>query len=220
MNRLLDVNLLGLFDLYLISTFILAMVRRYRQYKAVLGLVFDLGQRWPRVVQLVNQHRMIFMTWRTLAPVGITFGLMVVHTLAYNFIWPSARVTPATLLDHRVALAACLLFGAVMCFLDLTAVFARWEFDRGLVEKNLDQAEYWLRSWVSPALRVLTFGFVNPRAMVNDEVRQALLAASGDLNKMFWRWALQIAMRLALGLSLWLTWALLVRQTAQAISMS
>jgi hypothetical protein len=81
-------------------------------------------------------------------------------------------------------------------------------FDREALEKHLDQAEYWLRSWVAPAVKVLTFGYVNPRQMVHDEVRKALAQATLDFNRMMWRWALQIAMRLAFGLTLWLTWAL------------
>ena len=75
MQRLLAINLLGLFDLYLIITFILGMARRYRQYQGVMGLIFAFGQRWPRLVQLVSQQRTIFLTWRTLAPVGFTFAL-------------------------------------------------------------------------------------------------------------------------------------------------
>jgi hypothetical protein len=214
MQRLLAINLLGFYDLYLIVTFVLGITRRYRQYQALVGLILACGQRWPKLVQLVSQHRTIFLTWPTLAPIGMTFVLMAINTLAYNFIWTEARVTLPDLGAHRAALVPFLVFGGVMVFLDLTGLFARWDFDRSQIEKDLDQAEYWLRSWVSPALRVLTLGYVDPKAMVDVEVRKALLAVNTDLNKMFWRWALLIAMRLAFGLTLWLTWAIVVREAA------
>lgn len=201
-------NLIGVLDFYLIATFILSTVLRYRQYRALLGVIFAVPGRWPRLFQLVREHRTVLLTGPTLWPVGVTFGVMAAHTVAYNFAWHTARVTPADLWAAWPALIPAVGFGAAMLWLDYRATFGVWEFDRAALERDLDQAEYWLRSWVAPALRVLTFGYVNPRQMVSAEVTKALTNATRDLNQMMWQWSLQIAMRLLFGLTLWLTWFL------------
>jgi hypothetical protein len=199
-------NLIAVFDFYLIVTFILSTVRRIRQYRAMLGIIFAVPGRWPKLFDLVKQHRTILINWQTVAPIAATFLVTLIHTIAYNGIWHMARVTPSDLADSWLALLAALIFGAAMVWLDFTAIVQVWEIDRPSLERDLDQAEYWLRSWMAPAVRILTFGFVNPRSMVSEEVRKALTAATRDLNTMMWRWALQIAMRLFFGLTLWLTW--------------
>ena len=80
-------------------------------------------------------------------------------------------------------------------------------FDRAELEKYFDQAEYWLNSATAHVVKVFTFGYVNPRRMVADEVRKALVAAGNLLNTSLWWWNVQIALRFCFGLSLWLTWA-------------
>jgi hypothetical protein len=200
------VNLIGVLDWYLIATFLVSTVRRFRQYRAMLGVVFAVPQRWPKLFQLVREHRTILLTWPALAPIAVTFLIMLVHTIAYRAIWHTARVTPADIGQHWLAAVSVLVFGIAMLWLDFTAIFQVADFDRPALERDLDQAEFWLRSWVTPTLRFLTFGFLNPRQIVSDEVRKALTNAGRDLNVMMWRWSLQIAVRLLFGLALWATW--------------
>lgn len=207
-ERLASLNLLSVLEVYLILSFILSIIRRYSYYRAMLGFIVALPQRWPKLFQMAQTHSTIFLTWPTLVPIFVTFLLMAVNSIALNFIWVGASVTPEVLWHWWLALILVLGFGGPMLYLDVTAVLRPAEFDRGALEKHLDQAEYWLRSWVAPAVKVLTFGYVNPRQMVHDEVRKALVQATLDFNRMMWRWALQIGMRLAFGLTLWLTWAL------------
>ncbi|MCS6975720.1 MAG: hypothetical protein NZM31_01755 [Gemmatales bacterium] len=200
-------NFLNLLEVYLILCFVMTVYRRYGYYRAMLGIIVSLPLRWPRLLELTRQHRTIFLTWPTILPVAVTFGLMVLHSLALNLIWIEATVTPRLLLDHWVGLILLLGFGVPMLYLDMTALFSNPTLDREALEKHFDQAEYWLRSWLAPAVKFLTFGKVDPRQMVQTEVRKALAQATLDFNRMMWRWALQIAMRFGFGLTLWLTWA-------------
>jgi hypothetical protein len=206
MSRLASINLLTVLDVYLVLTFVLSLFMRYRQYRNLAALIVAVPGRWPKLFQLLREHRSVFFTWPTLLPVGLTFALMLAHSLVYNLVWPQARVTPPDLAAHWPGLVAVLGLAAPMLWLDYRAVFTVWEFDRRDVEKSLDQAEYWLRSWVAPALRVLTLGYVDPRQMVSEEVKKALTAGTMDLKRMMWSWSLQIAVRLCFGLSVWLTW--------------
>jgi hypothetical protein len=201
-----SVNLIAVLDGYLVLTFLLSTVMRYRQYQELLGMIFVVPGRWPRLFQLVREHRGLFLTWPTMMPIATTFAVMLLHTIAYHAIWHTAQVTLADIFSRWTALIGFVLFGAGMLWLDFTTIFRIWQIDRAALERSFDQAEYWLRSWVSPAVRMLTFGFVNPRKMVHEEVSKALVNATRDLNTMMWRWTLQIAIRLLFGLTLWLTW--------------
>ena len=94
-----------------------------------------------------------------------------------------------------------------MLVVDLYGTFRVGKVDRSLLEKYFDQAEYWLRSWAAPVIHVFTFGYINPRKMVNEEVRKALLEASRLLNSTLWWVSMQVSLRIAFGLGLWLSWA-------------
>jgi hypothetical protein len=214
MTWLKSLNLIALFDYYLILTFILSTVMRYRQYRAITGLLLSAPARWPKLLQLLSAHRQVFLSWPTLLPVALTFGLMVIHMLAYYLVWPAARVTPVDLWQHWLISILLALLAIGMLILDYDACFNIWEVNRAEIEPYLDQAEYWLGSWVAPALTYLTLGYVNPRQLVHDEVRKALTTASVDMKKMMWRWSLQIAVRLAFGLLLWSMWHFAVEGAA------
>ena len=71
----------------------------------------------------------------------------------------------------------------------------------------LDMAESWLTGWKAPVVRALTFGMVDPRQRVSEEVRKALLALSQLLSTNLYWMAGQMACRVVFGLSLWLAWA-------------
>jgi hypothetical protein len=214
MNWLRSLNLIAVLNYYLILTFIVSTVMRYRQYRAMAALVLSAPARWPKLLQVLSSQRRLFFTWPTLLPVGLTFLLMLIHMLAYYFVWPTAQVSPVDLWEHWPVMIVLLLLGVGMLILDYDACFNIWELKRHELEPYLDKAEYWLRSWVAPALSILTLGYVNPRRMVHEEVIQSLTNASVDMNKMMWRWSLQIAVRLAFGLTLWLTWYLAVHAAA------
>jgi len=59
-----------------------------------------------------------------------------------------------------------------------------------------------------PVVRMVTFGYVNPRRMVAVEVRKALVEASRLLNSTFWWVSVQTGLRVLFGLALWLIFAL------------
>jgi hypothetical protein len=200
-------NLIALLQNYLILIFVLSIVWRYRQYQAMLGIVTDAKHRWPCLCKLVAEHRFIFLTWPTLLPIALTMALMLLHSIAYNLLWPQATVEFTDLFAHPILFIVVTVFCVWMVYLDMVAIFSKWEFQRADIDPYLDKAEYWLTTPWAPALRIFSFGFLNPRRMVREEVTKALTQACFDLNSMMWDWALQIAVRLAFGLSLWLPWA-------------
>lgn len=157
---------------------------------------------------------MLLLTWGTVLPALLALGLMLLQLLASRFIWPEAGrppygLTVQQLMTHWLALPVVVPLGLGMVLYDCYALVRVSVIDRETTERYFDQAEYWLGSRNAHVIRVVTFGFINPRKMVADEVRKALLSAvSETLNTSLWWWIRQIVLRFSFGLSLWLTWAL------------
>jgi hypothetical protein len=120
---------------------------------------------------------------------------------------PPEGLTIAKLLEHWTALPIVLPLAIGMFGVDIYFLIYVAKFDPAELEKHFDQAEYWLKSPTAVLVKSVTFGYVDPRGMVNVEVRKALVMAGDLLNTSLWYWNLQIALRFLFGLSLWLTWA-------------
>jgi hypothetical protein len=208
MSGLAELSLIRLFNFYLAAIFLIGLIVRVHQYRAILGLVRTFQGRWPKLFHLVKQHSVILLTWRTMLPGLLTFVLLAIHTMATQFIWPTAHLTLAQLASLWPALVVVVLFGLVMAAVDVYLLCTSSTIDRPLLEKYFDQAEYWLRSWTAPVVHFLSLGFVNPRRIVNREVRNALEQSSGMLNTTLWWVTVQTGLRIACGLSLWISYGL------------
>src|SRR5262245_16845114 len=208
MHWLLQLKLIRLFDFYLMLAFLFSTVLRVQQYRAILGMVWAVPGRWPRLFQLVRQHRHIFLTWATFLPLVLALLLWLGHTILHRSVLTEGEdlSLEGLLAMWPAALCVAVAALAVLSF-DLYGAINVAEINRPEVEKYFDQAEYWLRSWTAPVVRVFTLGYVNPRQMVAVEVQSALLNASQVLNSSLWWMSIQTALRLLFGLSLWLTYA-------------
>jgi hypothetical protein len=211
MSWLTAINLIDALNYYLILTFLVGTVLRVRNYRSIIGMVYHSSERWPKLRALAGTHRAIFLRWPTVLPVVLTLIFVIANAWASRFVWVDARVTPGDLWAHLLGLAAVAITGGLMGFLDFRSVFLFGRFDRSAVEAELDQAEHWLGSWQAPAIRFLTAGIINPRRIVGEQVRLALVKASLSANGELWEMSLQIAARFAFGLALWLTWAVALR---------
>jgi hypothetical protein len=206
---LYDLRLIKLFSFYLAFLFCISTVLRVRQYYAVLSLVRNFPGRWPNLLKLVRRYGNIFVTWGTVQPLLLMLILLLANSLAGWFIWPQAHhFTLADLLANWLAVPLVGLLGIAMLAFDAYGAWNVGEIDRAETEKYFDQAEYWLRSWRAPVVRFVTLGYINPRQMVDKEVRTALESTSQMLNSTLWWVSIQTGLRIAFGLSLWTTYAL------------
>jgi hypothetical protein len=204
MSWLPDLHLFRSFELYLSLLFVLSTLLRIRQYRVAVGLVRDFSGRWPRLFQVVKQHGAIFLTRGTIFPLAVSLALLLLQFLARRLVWPEADAfTVARLPEVWPAIPVILLTGVAMAAFDAWATWRVGEIDRGQMEKYFDQAEFWLRSPASRIVRIVTFGFVDPRKMVAVEVQSALVSASKLLNANLWWVSLQAGLRIAFGVSLW-----------------
>jgi hypothetical protein len=203
----MDLNLIHLFDFYLAAMFVLGTARRIAQYRAFAGLALSMPGRWPRLLELVHGHRTLFLTWSTLIPSALALFIWLVHTLASRMIWHTATLTAHDLFTHWLGLIVVLPFAVAMFAVDIYFLVVVGQIDRPMMEKYFDQAEYWLRSPVARVVRVVTFGYINPRRMVHEEVQKSLVGASSLINRSLYWTCVQMGLRIAVGLSLWFAWA-------------
>ncbi len=213
MTDLLHLNLIRFLDFYFSLLFFIGTYLRFQQYRSIGKLALAGPTRWPRLLKLLHEHRMLFLTWGTVLPALLALLLMLVQLIASRWIWPDAGHSEDGLTVERLghlwlALPIVVPLGLAMVAFDIYTLCRVAVVDREMIEKYFDQAEYWLCSSTAHVVRVVTFGFINPRKMVADEVRKALLAVSAMLNYTLWWMNLQVGLRFAFGLSLWLTWAL------------
>lgn len=198
-----------LLSFYLAFFFCVSTLLRLRQYVSVFSLVVRLATRWPHLAKLVLEYRGVLLGWNTVRPLAVMLTLVVANSVACQLVWPQAGHFRATQLLVMPPMALCvLLSGLAMLAFDLYTLTTVGQIDEKGVEKHFDLAESWLCGWKAPTVKVLSLGFINPRAMVGNEVRTALEGATGWLAGTF-RWtAIQTGLRLVFGLTLWLGFAL------------
>jgi len=200
-------NLIDLFTFYLTVVFILGTLRRLRQYRDVVNLARTMPGRWPKVLGQIKKHWVMFFTWSTYRPALVALVLMAAQMICSRIIFPQAKLTFMQLVEEWWMLPVVGLSGIAMIAIDGYFLFKIGHVDRGVTEKYLDVAEKWMTSWKAPAIRLLTFGIVNPRKIVDMEVKKALEQGRGMLHRSLWWISLQATLRVLFGLFLWVSWA-------------
>lgn len=189
--------------------FIASTLRRLSQYHDIGRLVASAPGRWPRVLKQIKSHGIMFCTWATLRPALIALLMLLIQAICSRVIWPQAHLTMRQLIEEwwmwpLVAVSILAMLSVDFYFLIRIGMFDRYE-----TEKYLDEAEHWLTSWKTPLIRLATFGYLDPRKIVDTEVKKALEQGRGMLHSTLWWVSVQASCRLLCGLSLWLSWAVL-----------
>jgi hypothetical protein len=199
-------NLIRLFDFYLALMFVISLVRRWAVYVNALRILVAVRGRWPKLIQRLHEHRSVLLNWSFVRPAAIALFLMIVQLIASRLLWPQAVLTGDELLKDPWLIAIVLVPLVPMLLVDLYFIFRVGKFDHGETVKYFDQAERWL-GWKGPLVRALTLGIVNPRKMVDEEVKKSLTEMQSTLTASLWWVVLQTMLRLAFGLTLWTVWA-------------
>ncbi|MCZ2342798.1 MAG: hypothetical protein LC104_13565 [Bacteroidales bacterium] len=209
MSRLDTINLIRLFDFYLAVAFLFSFRRRYRIYWDALRLGCALPLRWPKLVDRLRFHGGILLTRDIVWPALIVLAFMAIQFVLSRVLFPQAQLTGNDLIVHPVVFVILFLTALPMLAVDGYFLWRVGRFDRLEAEGYLDQAEQWLSTWRVSLVRTVTLGYVNPRQMVDDELRKALLRMGEMARWSMWWVTAQIACRMVFGLVLWLCWLLL-----------
>jgi hypothetical protein len=207
MSDFARMNLINLFTFYLAAVFVVGTFRRLRQYRDAAGLARGMPGRWPGVLGKIKKHWLMFLTWSTFRPAILAICLIAIQMVCSRIIWPQAQLSVRDLLDEWWMVPLIGLAAVAMVGVDLYFIIRVGQIDRMETERYLDQAEHWMTSWKAPMIRVFTFGYINPRQMVDTGVRKALEEGKGLLNRNLWWISIQAALRVLFGLSLWIAWA-------------
>lgn len=199
-------NLLRLFDFYLALMLVAGLVRRWEVYWDAVRLIVAVRGRWPRLMQQLGEHQSLLLNGAFFRPVLLALLLTVVQMVCSRLIWSHAVLTGADLRAGSWWLPLVVLTGLPMLAVDAYFLLRVGRFDRAETAKYLDQAETWL-GWRGPLVRAATLGMVNPRRMVDDEVKKSLAEIGTTVRSSLWWVSAQITCRVMFGLTLWTVWA-------------
>jgi hypothetical protein len=201
------VNLIRVFDFYLALMFVISFVRRWSVYVNALRLLVAVRGRWPKLVQRLAEHKSLILNWSFFRPAFLALGLTLIQLIVSRVIFPQAVLTGPQLRREWWWVPIILVPLLPMLAVDVYFVVRIGKFDHAETVKYFDQAETWL-GWKGPLVRALTLGMVNPQRMVDEEVKKNLTEYQSTLRSALWWVTVQIALRLAFGLTLWTVWAI------------
>ncbi|MCA9068459.1 MAG: hypothetical protein KDA84_06030 [Planctomycetaceae bacterium] len=203
------------YERYLFLTFLLSFLIRFRQYQSNVQFAWQFPQQWPSVLEVIKEHRSIFLRWTTILPVAITLGILLAHTICYRLVWSEAKVSPSDLSDDTVVLVFLLPVSLWMIFLDLKTLFTASQLDFAEIEKNLTKGEFALNSRAMTAVRFASLGLFNPRKYVENRVADSLHGVRLALIAQLRRWSFHTAVRITFGFLLWFGYARITNTISQ-----
>jgi hypothetical protein len=159
------------------------------------------------LIERLSEHKSVLLNWAFFRPALLALLLTIVQLVASRLIWPDAVITWPQLQAEWWLIPIILVTLLPMLAVDLYFIVRVGKFDHDETVKYFDMAERWL-GWKGPVVRWLTLGMVNPRRMVDEEVKKSLVAAQVTLSSSLWWATLQIGLRLLFGLTLWTVWAM------------
>lgn len=199
-------NLIRLYDFYLALLFLIGLLRRWDVYLDAVRVLIVVRGRWPRLVERLAEHKSILLTRSFFRPVILAFVLTVLQLIASRIIWPQAMLTVRDLTEAWWLLPVLLVPLVPMLAVDIYFIVRVGRFDRDETVRYFDMAESWLR-WKGRLVSLATLGIVNPKQLVDAELKKSLAEYRTALASSLWWATVQIALRLTFGLTLWLVWA-------------
>ncbi len=200
-------NLIRLFDFYLTLMFLISFLRRWDVYLNAMRLLISVRGRWPKLIQRLGEHKSIILNWSFFRPAILAFVLTIVQLIASRMVWPYAVLTGPELHEEWWWVPIILVPLIPMLAVDIYFIVRVAKFDHDQTVKYFDMAESWL-GWKGPLVRLATFGIINPRKMVDAELKKTLTEYQSTLASSLWWVIIQTALRLAFGLTLWTVWAI------------
>jgi hypothetical protein len=200
-------NLIRVFDFYVTLMFAISLARRWNVYLSAVRLLLAVRGRWPKLIGRLAEHKSLILNRSFFRPALLALVLTVTQLVASRIIFPQARLTGEQLQTEWWWTLVITVPLVPMLLVDIYFVVRVGKFDHDETVKYFDQAEGWL-GWKGPLVRALTLGIVNPRKMVDDEVKKNLTEYQSTLQASLWWVSVQIGLRLLFGLTLWSVWAI------------
>ncbi len=204
MPDLAAVNLIHLFDLYLVLVMLIGLWRRRRVYLDSIRLGWGTWRTRKRLLGRLRPQLRVLVTRSVVVPLVVVAALTVVQMVCSRLIWKHANL-PLGTLDGWKLLPLLVAVVPMLC-VDVYFLVRIGRFDRASTEEYLDYAERWL-GWRGRAVRVATAGVVNPTKIVDAEVKKSLEELGQTASWALWWTSVQSVCRVTFGLVVWGLWA-------------
>jgi hypothetical protein len=203
---LADVNLIRLFDLYLVLMMCISLWRRWRVYVDAVRLGWSTLRTRKRLLGRVGPQVRLLFTRSVVVPLAVVALMTVVQWVCSRLIWPQSLVPLGDVGGSWWKLLLVLVGLIPMLGVDVYFLIKVGRFDHNSTAEYLDYAEKWL-GWRGRAVRVATAGVVNPTKIVDAEVRKGLEYLGQTASWAMWWTSAQSVLRVTFGLLVWLLWA-------------
>lgn len=215
-----EVNLLGMFELYLFLIFILSTAIRFHHYRSNVAFLVQVPQRWPQMYVMIKEHAELFKRWTMIVPIAITLAVFLFYFLAYRLIWTEAVINWHELWADPLTAIQVTAVGCIMLVLDFSSFFSSSQWDYNTIEQNLTRGESALKSRSLKILRVLTFNRIDHKQIVRSRVKDSLSFVRLSLIDQLRRQSVHTAMRIACGFLLWIAWYRIGHRAATVFSVA
>lgn len=200
------VNLIRLFDLYLVLMMCISLWRRWRVYADAVRLGWSTFTRRKKLLGRVGTQVRLLFTRSVVVPFAVVAVMTVVQWVCSRLIWPHAVVPVGDVTGTWWKLTLVLAALLPMLAVDVYFLVKVGRFDHNSTAEYLDYAEKWL-GWRGRAVRVATAGVVNPTRIVDEEVRKGLEYIGQTASWAMWWTSVQSVLRVTFGLLVWVLWA-------------
>jgi len=201
------INLITLFEWYLLMTFLFSLAIRYQLYRSYVALFWSMPERWPAMYDMIKKHSRSFLNWTMTIPVGIMLAIYLIHTLSYRLIWDDAEIVPPDLLGSWEVFLPVMSLMMAMFYFDFRGLFQMAPVNFTDLETNLRHGEYALNSNVSKWVRRLTFNRVNPHQIVESRVADTMQWIRTAFLEQLRYQSFHTMVRITFGFLLWVSWA-------------
>jgi hypothetical protein len=215
-----DLNLIGMFELYLFLVFVLSSAIRFHHYRSNVAFVLQVPQRWPQMYSMIREHTGLFLRWTMIVPVSIALAVFLFYLLAYRLVWTEAVISWQELWADPLTAVQVTAVGCAMLALDLSALFGSSQWDYSSIEQNLTRGESALNSRSLKILRFLTFKRIDHEQIVRARVKGSLGYARLALIDQLRRQSVHTAVRIACGFLLWIAWYRIGHRSATVFSVT
>jgi hypothetical protein len=205
MPPLAAVNLIKLFDLYLVLMMLISLWRRRRVYVDAVRLGWGTWRKRKKLLGRLKGQLELLVTRSVIVPLAVVVVMTAVQWVCSRLIWPHAEVPLGDVAGTWWKLLLVLAAAIPMIGVDVYFLVRVGTFDRVSTEDYLDYAERWL-GWRGRAVRVATAGVVNPTRIVDAEVRKSLEYLGQTATWAMWWTSVQSVLRVTFGLLVWLLW--------------
>ena len=190
------VNLLLVYEYYLLATLLLGLVQ-IRNHLRLVRFALRVPSRWPRIFRIARENVHVVLTWPVLLVAGLLLGIWAGAVVLRNVAFPTAQVEPADVAKNLAALLVASTAGATMLGLDARATFKAAWFQPPRFGWLLDVTEAGLAAEAGRGPLSLIVGW---------QIRWRLVEKLPFLRRWLWRRTLEIANRLTVGVALWWVW--------------